>query len=133
MEKESLARAVELAQALGRVLVATSAPDGMPHVAVARKIASRGDQTVEVDEWFCPGTVENAREGAPVSLVVWDEARDTGWQLLGNVVGVEDRAMLDGYQPEDKRAHVPQVLRTLRVQVRKALAFTQAPHDDREP
>jgi hypothetical protein len=58
--------------------------------------------------------------------------RDTGWQLLGNVVGVEERAMLNGFLPEEKAAHVPQVLRTLRVRVRTALSFSQAPHDDWE-
>jgi hypothetical protein len=46
------------------------------------------------------------------------------------VVTVEDRAMLNGFLPQEKALHVPQVLRTLRVRVRKVLAFTQAPHDD---
>jgi hypothetical protein len=132
MEQETLRRAVELAQAMGRLIIATSGPDGMPHVAVARKVTYRGNGTVEVDEWFCPGTVTNAHEGAPVSLVAWDEGRDAGWQLLGNVVGVEDRAMLNGFHPEERSSHVPQVLRSLRVRVSKALSFSQAPHDDRE-
>ena len=132
MEQELLKRAVELAQALGRLMVATSSPDGVPHVAVARKIAWRGPDMVDVDEWFCPGTVSNAREGASVSLVVWDDRRDIGWQLLGNVMGVEDRAMLNGFLPDQKADHVPQVLRTLRIRVSRALTFTQAPHDDQE-
>ena len=132
MKQESLKRAVELAQALGRLMVATSAPDGVPHVAVARKISWHGKDVVDVDEWFCPGTVSNAREGAPVSLVVWDDKRDVGWQMVGNVAGVEDLAMLDGFLPEEKAPYVPQVLRTLRIRVSKVLAFTQAPHDDRE-
>jgi hypothetical protein len=131
-KRDTLAEAVSIAQQVGRVIIATSSAAGVPHVAVARKITRGPGETVAVDEWFCPGTVENAREGAPISVVAWDEKEDRGLQLLGSVRSVEEKAFLNGFGERGAASHVPPVLRTLHVSVEKILFFTQAPHDDRE-
>ncbi len=132
MNTEKLKAAVALGRQLGRALVATCGVDGMPHLAVARRIALVGEDSILATEWFCPGTVENLEATRPLSVVVWDELQDVGYQLLGTLEEMQEQAMLDGYGPGDPEPSVPQVQRSLRIRVEKILAFTQAPHTDRE-
>ncbi len=108
MNTEKLKAAVALARQLGRAIVATSGTDGMPHLAVARKITLAGETSILATEWFCPGTVENLRPARPLSVVVWDELRDVGYQLLGTLEEMDEQAMLDGYAPGDPEPAVPQ-------------------------
>jgi hypothetical protein len=132
MNAQKLKAAVSLARQLGRALVATSGPDGMPHLAVARKITLADESSIVATEWFCPGTVSNLEHTRLVSVVVWDELRDVGYQLLGDLESMDEQAMLDGYSPGDPEPTVPQVQRSLRIRVQSVLGFTQAPHTDRE-
>jgi uncharacterized protein len=132
MSDDALRAAVGLAARLGRALVATAGADGLPHLAVARRLTLEGGGTVSATEWFCPGTVSNVAHSPLVSVVVWDELRDVGFQILGAVEGMEDLAMLDGYSPGDAPLRVPQVERALRIRVQKVLRFSQAPHSDEE-
>ena len=75
----------------------------------------------------------NLEHNLRVSLVVWDAAADTGYQLLGNVEKIEETAMLDGYIPEmESVGPSPQVERQLFVKVDKVMAFSHAPHSDLE-
>ena len=86
-----------------------------------------------VAAWFCPGTVVNLEHNSKISLVVWDAAADTGYQLIGNVEKVDETAMLDGYLPEmESTGPSPQVERQLFVKVDKVIGFSHAPHSDLE-
>ncbi len=126
-----LEKAVQLADSVGSIFVATAGPDGMPHMAAANKLLIDPDGNVLVVEWFCPGTVMNLRENRRVALVIWDAAGDNGYQLLGEVTQVDELAVLDGYDPAAETSYPPpQVERQLIVRVDKIIRFSQAPHSD---
>ncbi len=125
--------AIILGQKLGHVFVATADSKGLPHVAAAGRLSLGTDGLLAVAAWFCPGTVVNLEHNTKISLVVWDAAADTGYQLLGNVEKVEETAMLDGYIPEmESTGPSPQVERQLFVKVDKVIGFSHAPHSDLE-
>jgi hypothetical protein len=125
--------AITLGQKLGHIFVATADSKGVPHVAAAGRLSLGTDGILMVAAWFCPGTVVNLEHNTKVSLVVWDAAADTGYQLLGNVEKVEETAMLDGYLPEMERTGPsPQVERQLFVKVDKVIGFSHSPHSDLE-
>jgi hypothetical protein len=133
MKPESLKTAVELAEKLEHVFVATGDSSGMPHVAAAAKISQTSEDQVTVAAWFCPGTLANLKNNCRISLVVWDAPVDKGYQLLGQVEKVEEIAMMNGYSPEtDKYPPIPQVENKLHVRIDKVIAFSHAPHSDLE-
>jgi len=128
---ELIQKAVDLGNRVGYTFVATSDVKGLPHLAASRKIELELDGHLAVSEWFCPGTLANLDMNPQVSVVVWDHASDTGFQLIGESVGVEETAMLDGFYPTSKKPG-PQVERKLRIRVDKIMDFSQAPHSDEE-
>ena len=129
MKPESLNAAVELAEKLEHVFVATADSSGMPHVAAAAKLNQTSKDHVAVTAWFCPGTVANLSENRRISMVVWDAPSDKGYQLLGLVEKIEEIAMMNGYSPEaDKYPPMPQVENRLLVRVDKVIVFSHAPH-----
>jgi hypothetical protein len=133
MKSESLNTAVELAEKLEHVFVATADSSGMPHVAAAAKLSKTSKDHVAVTAWFCPGTVDNLNKNRRISMVVWDAPSDKGYQLLGLVEKIEEIAMMNGYSPEaDKYPPMPQVENRLLVRVDKVIAFSHAPHSDLE-
>ena len=133
MKVKNLDNAINLAEKLGHVFVATADAGGMPHLAAAAQIHSASEDRVAVSAWFCPGTIANLDQNRHISLVVWDPPSDRGYQLLGEVVQVEEASLMNGFSPEaEKSAPMPQVERRLMVQVAKILAFSHAPHSDLE-
>lgn len=117
----------ELARRVGHVTIATSDAQGVPHIASAKGVATRGEYVI-VSEWFCPGTVANLQENHNVSIVAWDEKTDEGLQLIGLVEKVEDFAIMDGHLPEAES--LPQVQRRLTVAPERILRFSHVPHTD---
>ena len=133
MKPESLNAAVELAEKLEHVFVATADSSGIPHVAAAAKLNRMSKDHVAVTAWFCPGTVANLSENRRISMVVWDAPSDKGYQLLGLVEKIEEVAMMNGYSPEiDETTVMPQVENRLLVRVDKVITFSHAPHSDLE-
>ena len=129
----NLNAAIKLAEKLGHVFVATADAGGMPHLAAAAQIRSASEGRVAVSAWFCPGTVANLEQNRRISLVVWDPLSDRGYQLLGEVVQVEEASIMNGFSPEaEKRSSIPQIERRLMVQVTRILSFSHAPHSDLE-
>jgi hypothetical protein len=131
MKRESIQKAVDMGTRVGYALVATCDNKGLPHLAQSRKIETEFDGHVAVSEWFCPGTLSNLEVNPKISLVVWDPASDTGFQLIGESVGIEEAAMLDGYSTTPQTP-VPQVERKIRLRVDKVMQFSHAPHSDEE-
>jgi predicted pyridoxine 5'-phosphate oxidase superfamily flavin-nucleotide-binding protein len=126
-------KAVALAARVGTVFVATADADGLPHVASAGRVATSPGGKVVLADWFCPGTVHNLGRNPRISIVIWDAARDEGFQLLGEVEAVKELGMLNGYRPgEGESPSPPQVERELTVRVDRILVFTHAPHSDEE-
>ena len=127
----SIKQAVTLADKLGHIFVATADAQGLPHVAAAASMSSIAENKVAVSAWFCPGTLANLDHNRLVSLTVWDEAADIGFQLLGRVDCIGEKAVMNGYLPETEHsAPLPQVEKVLEVAVDKVIAFSHAPHSD---
>jgi len=132
MNPETIEKALALFARIGYAILATADARGVPHVSTARKVAFKPDHTLHVSEWFCPGTLENVGSNGKIAVVIWDRGADRGYQLLGEVERIDDLAVLDGYHPASEREPVPQVQRRLVVRVDQTLAFSHAPHTDRE-
>ena len=131
MNTQRLQQAVDLAKKVGRVMLATSDSQGRPHMAAASKLELAEDNCVTVTEWFCPGTVANLAENKYVSIIVWDESCDSGYQMLGRLETIQDLGILDGYtQEEDTGPAIPQVQRQLLIQVDNIIDFRLGPHSD---
>ena len=76
---------------------------------------------------------KSAMQGKSISIVVWESANDSGYQIVGKVDRVSESAMLNGYAPEVEGIRVyPQVKQRLFVKVEQVLLFSIAPHGDIE-
>ncbi|MCK9274127.1 MAG: pyridoxamine 5'-phosphate oxidase family protein [Syntrophales bacterium] len=133
MKPELLKTAVELGNRVGYVFIATSDPEGLPHIAASRKITLEKDNAIGIREWFCPGTLANIQMNPFVSLVAWDSINDTGYQILGKSIHMEDLYMMNGLSAETEQGQqLPQVERKITLMVQKILQFCHAPHTDIE-
>ena len=110
--------------------LATAAADGTPHVATAAHVERDGDR-LRATAWFCPTTVENLQHNPRVAVVVRSREPGSGYQVLGRVEAVTDRAMLNGHDPAaDPGDPPPQVQRDLTIAVERVLDFADAHHTD---
>ncbi|MBW8016172.1 MAG: pyridoxamine 5'-phosphate oxidase family protein [Planctomycetes bacterium] len=133
MNRTILEDAAKLFDKTGHVFVATVNAEAMPHVTAAKMLELMGDCSVEITEWFCPVTVSNLQVNKSISIVVWDADSDMGYQILGNMEKLCDKAILNGYSPElDVGIPKPQVERRITICVDRVLDFSVAPHSDIE-
>lgn len=133
MREEKLREIAALAEKVGHVLIATADSEGQPHIAIARKLNITAEASVELREWFCPGTVSNLKSNSRMSLVIWDMVKDTGCQISGLLEEMQDVDVLNGYAPEVERDKpIPQVERRLVISVKKITEFKSTPHSDVE-
>jgi hypothetical protein len=130
MKRDTLEDAVGLVDEVEHAFVATADADGLPHLAAAGAVSIGGADRVGVTEWFCPGTMANLEASRQIALVIWDPETDRGYQLLGQVTEIEDRAVIDGYVPEAGEGTSPQVERELVIRVDEILHFSQGAHSD---
>ena len=129
MNTNAFDQAINLAQKLDHVYIATAGIEGMPHITAAATLEQAPDEHVLITEWFCPGTVANLNQNRSVAIAVWDFHCDVGYQLLGRVERIDDMAILDGYAPGiDTKHKYPQSEKQLLIKVEKVLDFTLAPH-----
>ena len=133
MKKEVFEKAVELADYVKAIFVATADAEGKCHIAAAGKLELMGTDSVGLTEWFCPGTVANLQSNKQLAVVVWDENSDKGYQLVGRLERVDDVGILDGYAAEaEGEPPLPQVKRRLVIKVEKIIDFKPGPHSDVE-
>ncbi len=131
MSTEAIRRAVDLGSRVKHIFVSTSNSSGLPHLAAAGAIHRVSESHIAVEEWFCPGTIQNLLDNPMISVVAWDPKTDVGHQILGEVEKVEEIAMMNGFSPEiETSAQLPQAERKLIIRVDKVLAFSHAPHSD---
>ena len=95
MNNNNFDSALALALKLEHVLIATADDEGVPHVAAALQLSRASENELTVSGWFCPGTMANLEHNRNISLVVWDAASDTGYQILGTVRKIEELAMMN--------------------------------------
>jgi hypothetical protein len=75
----------------------------------------------------------NLQQNHHISLVVWDQDKDRGYQLLGILEKIQEIAMMDGYVPDvEEKVHFPQVEYKLIIRVDTILDFSQSGQSDRE-
>ena len=135
MKSDLLRQTVRMAQTAGFVMIATAGEGGMPHITVAGRLELTDEEgaDIAVTEWFCPGTVSNLQKNKQISIVVWTRKMETGYQLLGELEGVQDVGILDGYSAKLEGEHpMPQVEKRLLIKVEKILEFRLGPHSDVE-
>jgi len=133
MNHGTLEKIAELAQQIRYCFIATADQKGLPHVTAAGGLALQPDRPLSVTSWFCPWTIANLRTNRRISLVVWDTHENKGFQVLGELEGIKDLGMLDGYIPGmDEQQPRPQVEREFLVRAEKVLEFKHGPHSDRE-
>ena len=129
---KAIDRAIEIA-GKSMLFLTTTDGKGVPHLAAANSIDKPEAGRITVTDWFCPQTLANAVIGRPVSVVVWDSGNDEGHQLIGYVAALEERAVVNGYLPnEDENVPPPQQEFQLLIEVSKVMAFHKAPHSDLE-
>ncbi len=133
MDKSTLEKVIRFAEKTDHFLLATVAPDGRPHIAAAGELSLNSDGLIEVAAWFCHTTVANLQENSHISLVVWNQTKDNGYQLLGVAEKIEEIAMMDGYVPEvEEKISFPQIERKLIIRIDQILDFSQTGQSDRE-
>lgn len=113
------------------VYVATADSSGMPHMSIGEQVTISGDSLLIFENWFCPSTLHNITRNPRVSVVAVLPDSGTGYQLLGSVVGSEDAAILNGYDPTINLPETPQVLTKFIVRVDQVLEFTGGIHSDK--
>jgi len=133
MHHGTLKKIEALARKVGHAFLATADGKGAPHIAVAGTLSVDTDGSVNLEDWFCPGTVKNLDINRRAAVVVWDGAADEGYQIGGLVEKIEEIAMMDGYSPsEEKLPPMPQVERKLKLRPEHITQFRKAPHSDLE-
>jgi predicted pyridoxine 5'-phosphate oxidase superfamily flavin-nucleotide-binding protein len=130
MNAEVLGKVLELAEKVSYLSVASVDRDGMPHMASTDGFTLASEDRVILTEWFCATTVSNLQQNPRLAILIWDQVRDVGYQLLGKVERIRDLSILDGFVPEAATTPFPQVEREVVVHVEQVLRFSHAPHRD---
>jgi hypothetical protein len=131
MNTELFSEAVAMAQERQHVFITTADAGGWPHLTSVGGFALASDQHIDLSDWFCPLVEANLQQNAKITIVVWDIATDTGYQMLGEVEAV---TALEGIvHSQEEHPLFGQSPKSLRVRVNKVLHFSHAPHDDVEP
>jgi hypothetical protein len=122
MNAQMLQKAIELAEERQHLLISTANGAGMPHIASVGSIRPVSQQKLALGDWYCPATVFNIQENSQVSMIVWEIATDTGYQLLGEVEAIRPTEDPTGDPFE----------RELIVHIDNVLTFSHAYHTDVE-
>lgn len=119
------------AEGVGHAFVATSNPDGTPHLAAGRAVVVVDRNRLVFESWFCATTLRNLQENPRVAVAVADPVTGKGYQFIGRVEAKKDTAVLDGFLPDPELDALPQVQWRLEVRVESVLVFTADAHSDR--
>ena len=114
-----------------RVHVATTDSNGIPHIAI-EKSPEINDGTLEFNSWFCHRTVENLNENPKITISIWNEEQQEGFQIEGKRDELEEIAMLNGYQEKEEGSDYPQIEYRLTIEPQKIIDFAPGPHKDKE-
>lgn len=115
------------------IFVGTADDNGKPHLAAGEEMVFTGSNTVRIEAWFCTETIKNLHVNPNISIAVIDRNTKKGYQLTGIVEKIQDRVMMDGYQPEqeEKWAGFPTTQYALSINIKEVLEFTTGVHSDK--
>jgi hypothetical protein len=129
---KALHAAVNFSEKLQHIFITTANRQGLAHVAAADGIRLGDEGFFHLTGWYCQTTAQNLEENRLISVVLWDPDIDVGYQVLGEVEEIQEKANLGVFMPEtDEADSLPHVERELLVRVREVLLFCHAPHTDR--
>ncbi|RJP64972.1 MAG: pyridoxamine 5'-phosphate oxidase family protein [Candidatus Abyssobacteria bacterium SURF_17] len=114
------------------VQVATSDPQGIPHIAAAKGLQILDEEHLVFENWFCFQTLENLSSNPHVAVSILNPGGENGYQLVGTVERTSATEMLDGHIPGEfeRFGAIPQTKTQLQVKVEKVLELSTGPHAD---
>jgi hypothetical protein len=128
MNSGTLQDAVELGRRLGHFFVAWAGAAGFPHVSAARQIEPVSANQFAIEEWTCPLSLQRLSANPKIAVFIWDSSADEGYRILGEVLMLENQAVVNGFAPQvEANAHLPQVKRKLIIRAESIAAFRHAP------
>jgi len=107
---------MHLAEEARHMLLATVDETGTPRLTPVEECTRAGENRVAVRAWIDVPPLENCGGRIRLALLLWDE-NGHGYQLTGQVVRMQEAAVLDGLAEIEQQVHFPQVERTLLMQV----------------
>jgi uncharacterized protein len=115
-------------------VVATSDSRGRVHLATARDMKVLNGDRVAFEEWFCNETLSNLEHNPQVTIGVIDSSTGKGYQLLGQLVGANPEAMMDGFSKGEAGSpeQYPQTSYRLSIEVMSVIELGTGPHSDKE-
>jgi predicted pyridoxine 5'-phosphate oxidase superfamily flavin-nucleotide-binding protein len=121
-------------EAASLAVVATSDSKGRVHLATAKDMRVLDRNRVAFGEWFCNETLSNLEGNPHVTVGVVDSNTGKGYQLLGELVGADPEAMMDGFSKADETSlgRYPQTRYRLSIQVTSVIELSTGPHSDKE-
>ena len=129
MSEENLKKFINLFNKTGFGIILTSS-ENQPHAAISKDIKLTKDNKLTISSWFCLTTLKNVRKNPRLSIAVWDESTDKGFQVLGFSEKINDIKMLDGIIPDDNGGELPNTEREIIMNVEYILEMKHSAHTD---
>lgn len=122
-----------LIEAANLAVVATSDSRGQVHLATAKDMRVLYGDRVAFVEWFCNETLSNLERNPRVTVGVFDSNTGKGYQLLGQLVGADPEAMMDGFSKgeDGSSGQYPQTRYRLSIEVASVIELSTGPHSDK--
>ena len=128
------AQVKSLIEAANLAVVATSDSKGRVHLATVKDMMVLDGGRVAFEEWFCNKTLSNLEDNLHVTVGVVDSNTGEGYQLLGQLVGADPEAMMDGFSKGEavSPGKYPQTRYRLSIEVFSVIELSTGPHSDEE-
>lgn len=124
----TMRKAVRLAKKTGYVFVITSDAEGIPHMTVISELVLGSLYNLVLTTGHCPRTEGNLWVNPRLTLVVWDEYQDKGFQIVGKLEGKEVDPEPESTQTNLSFSSEKKII----IRVEKVSKFSYGPHDDQE-
>ncbi len=113
---DRLEQAMHLAEVARHMLLATVDETGAPRLTPVEECTRAGANRVVVRAWIDVPPLEERGGKSRLALLLWDE-NGHGYQLTGQVVRMQEAAVLDGLAEIERQVHFPQIERDILMQV----------------
>ncbi len=113
---DKLEHVMHLAGRAPHTLLATVDETGTPRLTPVEECLPAGADRVAVRAWINVSDLQNRCGAGRLALALWDEDGH-GYQLTGQLVRLQEAAILDGLAEIEQQTHFPQVERTLLIHV----------------